>query len=113
MAFDECSVERVGDPKRLEAFSAVRAVAQTHAAFDSSESAATIGLLDLAVQQVERHLPLAFARSHIRDPLTEMGNAILSLFRRHAWTNIAATFRHYGASVSRTLELIRARPARL
>jgi hypothetical protein len=47
-------------------------VNQISAELDPSESAA-IGFLDLAVQQVERHLPTEFARRPIRDPLTEMG----------------------------------------
>jgi len=38
--------------------------------------------------------------------LAALRNAILSLFRRQSWTNIAAAFRHYGASVSSALELI-------
>jgi len=45
--------------------------------------------------------------------LAALRNAILSLFRWKGWTNIAAAFRHYGASVLRTLELIGAVPARL
>jgi predicted transposase YbfD/YdcC len=47
---------------------------------------------------------------HAPHALAALRNAILSLFRRHGWTNIAAAFRHYGASVSRALELIGARP---
>jgi predicted transposase YbfD/YdcC len=50
---------------------------------------------------------------HAPHALAALRNAILSLFRRHGWTNIAAAFRHYGTSVSRALELIGARPARL
>jgi len=50
---------------------------------------------------------------HAPHALAALRNAILSLFRRHGWTNIAAAFRHYGASVSQALELIGARPARL
>jgi hypothetical protein len=80
-AFDESGVERAGKPERFEALGEVREVAQAHAAFDPSfhseqalsESAAAIGFLDVAVKEVERHLPTEFARSPIRDPLTEMG----------------------------------------
>jgi len=80
-AFDESRVECAGETERFEAVGEMGQVAQAHAAFDPSfhsgqapsESAAAIGFLDLAVQQVERHLPTEFARSHIRDPLTEMG----------------------------------------
>jgi hypothetical protein len=72
-AFDESRVECAGETERLEAVGEVREVAQTPAAFDPSESAATIGFLDLAVQQVECHLPTEFARRHIRDLLTQMG----------------------------------------
>ena len=50
---------------------------------------------------------------HAPHALAAFRNAILSLFRRHGWTNIAAAFRHYGASVLRALELIGALPARL
>ena len=45
--------------------------------------------------------------------LAALRNAILSLFRRHAWNNIAAAFRYYGASVRQALTLIGALPARL
>lgn len=47
---------------------------------------------------------------HAPHVLAALRNAILSLFRRHAWTNIAAAFRYYGASVSSALELIGVRP---
>jgi len=50
---------------------------------------------------------------HAPHALAALRNAILSLFRRHAWTNIAAAFRHYGASVERVLALIGALPAQL
>jgi predicted transposase YbfD/YdcC len=50
---------------------------------------------------------------HAPHALAALRNAILSLFRRHGWANIAAAFRHYGASVRRALELIGALPARL
>ena len=39
-------------------------------------------------------------------------NAIPTLFRKHGWTNIAAAFGHYGASVQYALELIGALPTR-
>jgi hypothetical protein len=89
-AFDESGVERAGEPERLETVGEVREVAQTHPAlapsFHSgqalSESAAAIGFLDLAVQQVERHLPTEFARRPIRDPLTEMGGDTCTARRR-------------------------------
>jgi predicted transposase YbfD/YdcC len=48
---------------------------------------------------------------HAPHALAARRNAILSLFRRHGWTNIAAAFRHYGASVSSALELIGVRSA--
>jgi len=48
---------------------------------------------------------------HAPQALAALRNAILSLFRQHGWTNIAAAFRHYGASVRRALELIGALPA--
>ena len=50
---------------------------------------------------------------HAPHALAALRNAILNLFRRHDWTNIAAAFRHYGASVSSALELIGVQPARL
>jgi predicted transposase YbfD/YdcC len=50
---------------------------------------------------------------HAPHALAALRNAILNLFRRHNWTNIAAAFRHYGASVSSALELIGVQPARL
>ena len=73
--------QRAGEPQRLETVGEACEVTQTRAAFDPSfhsgqalsESAAAIGFLDLAVQEVERHLPTEFARSPIGDPLTEMG----------------------------------------
>jgi hypothetical protein len=52
--------ECAGNPDRLETVSEVREVAQPHAALDPSESAAAIGFLDLAIQQIERHLPTEF-----------------------------------------------------
>jgi predicted transposase YbfD/YdcC len=48
---------------------------------------------------------------HAPHALAALRNAILSLFRQHGWTNIAAAFRHYGASVSPALELIGVPPA--
>lgn len=50
---------------------------------------------------------------HAAHALAALRNAILSLLRWKGWTNIAAAIRHYAASVSRTLELIGAIPARL
>lgn len=50
---------------------------------------------------------------HASHALAALRNAILSLFRQHGWANIAAAFRHYGASVPRALQLIGALPARL
>jgi len=50
---------------------------------------------------------------HASHALAALRNAILSLFRRHGWANIAAAFRYYGASVRRALELIGALPPRL
>jgi predicted transposase YbfD/YdcC len=47
---------------------------------------------------------------HAPHALAALRNAILSLFRRHGWTNIAAAFRHYGATVSSALELIGVQP---
>jgi hypothetical protein len=80
-AFDESRVERAGKPEHLEALGEVREVAPSHAAFDPSfhsgqalsESAAAIGFLDLTIEQVVGDLPAECARSHIGDPLTEMG----------------------------------------
>jgi len=47
---------------------------------------------------------------HAPHALAALRNAILSLFRRHGWTNIAAACRHYGAAVSSALELIGVQP---
>ena len=69
----ESGVERAGEPERLEPVGQAGEIAQAHATLDPSGSAAAIGLLDLAVQQVERHLPTEFAGSYIGEPLTEMG----------------------------------------
>lgn len=52
-------------------------------------------------------------RGHAPPALTALRNAILSLLRRLGWANIAAAFRHYGASVECALALIGALPARL
>jgi hypothetical protein len=49
---------------------------------------------------------------HAPHALAAWRNAILTLFRKHGWTNIAAAFRHYGASVQHALELIGALPTR-
>ena len=50
---------------------------------------------------------------HAAHALAAFRNAILALFRRKGWTNIAAAIRHYAAAVLRSLELIGAVPARL
>lgn len=42
--------------------------------------------------------------------LVTLRNALLILLRHHGWPNIAQALRHYGASVSRALELIGALP---
>ncbi|MBM4460651.1 MAG: ISAs1 family transposase [Chloroflexi bacterium] len=38
--------------------------------------------------------------------LAALRNAVISLLRYRGWTNIAATLRHYGASVHRALQLV-------
>jgi len=47
---------------------------------------------------------------HAPHVLAALRNAILNLFRRHGWTNIAAAFRNYGASVSSALALMGVQP---
>jgi hypothetical protein len=71
-AFDESGVDGTGEAELLKGDLQVFALAELHAPLDFSELTAAIGFDDLAVEQVERHLPFRFAGGGVCEPLAKV-----------------------------------------